>query len=265
MNKSKKNIVLKTDDLCIGYQSKKSVKVIQKNIDLSFEKGELIAVLGKNGVGKSTLLKTLSGAHKAISGDIKINDKKNTNFTDLELAKVLSLVLTENIPTSRLTVYELVALGRQPYTNWVDTLTEKDLNAIEKAFELTEIEHLKNNYFFELSDGQLQRVLIARAIAQDTDIVILDEPTNHLDIHHTYKILSLLKKLVKQTHKTIIFSTHEVNLAIKIADNFVLLTDNNLEYGSASELIHKKSFHKLFPEDVIYFDEELKQFIIKNI
>ncbi len=174
------------------------------------------------------------------------------------------MVLTERLPLSQLTVFELVALGRQPYTNWIDKLTQEHLKKILWAIEQTEITHLKDKRFYELSDGQLQRVLIARALAQDTEIIILDEPTAHLDIHHTFKVFSLLKKLVENTGKTIIISTHEVNIAIQLADEFILLSEKQLYTGTSQELITQNAFNELFPKELISFNKTLEQFVIKK-
>jgi len=258
------NHQISTKNLSIGYSSKKQTTVIQKDINITIEKGSLVVLLGKNGAGKSTLLRTLCGVQKPVEGDVFIYQKNINDYSNLELAKTLGLVLTEKLPESQLTVFELIALGRQPYTNWIDKLSDNDIQKIEEAIELTEIEEFKNRRFYELSDGQLQRVLIARAIAQDTEIIVLDEPTAHLDIHHTYKIFSLLKNLVDKTGKTILLSTHEVNLSMQLGDNFILLNDNELHTGTASELIPKKAFHNLFPKDLIAFNTTLQQFVIKQ-
>lgn len=265
MEASKKHIVLKTDNLTIGYQQKKKTKVIASNINISIEKGSFVALLGKNGIGKSTLLRTLSKVQEPLEGTININKKNISEYTNQELATKLGLVLTERLPISQLTVFELIALGRQPYTNWIDTLSKKDVEKVNEAISLTEIEHLKNNRFHELSDGQLQRVLIARALAQDTDIIILDEPTAHLDIHHTFKVFSLLKNLVKTTKKTILISTHEVNLAMRLADEFILLTEKEIHNGNTDDLIAKNAFSSLFPKELITFNKDTKQFIINQI
>ncbi|WP_100211507.1 ABC transporter ATP-binding protein [Tenacibaculum maritimum] len=256
--------ILHTTQLSIGYRSKKKEQTIVSNINVSFKKGTFIALLGKNGIGKSTLLRTLANVQAPLKGSIYLNNQAISTYTPQQLATCMSLVLTEHLPESQLTVFELVALGRQPYTNWIDQLTKEDVLKIYWAIEQTEITHLKNKRFYELSDGQLQRVLIARALAQDTEIIILDEPTAHLDIHHTFNVFSLLKKLIKTTQKTIIISTHEVNLAIQLADEFVLLTENNVFNGNADTLIAQNVFDELFPKELIAFNKTLKQFMIQK-
>lgn len=264
MNNSKKHIVLETKNLTIGYQQKKSKKIIAENLNLAIEKGKFIALLGKNGIGKSTLLRTISKVQEQLSGDVFLNDKNLKEYTNKELATNLSLVLTERLPESQLTVFELIALGRQPYTNWVDTLSENDIEKINLAIQLTEVEHLKENRFYELSDGQLQRVLIARALAQDTDIIILDEPTAHLDMHHTYKIFQLLKNLVETTQKTIIISTHQINLAIEIVDELIIMNSDEVFSGKTEDLIEQNKFENLFPKEILSFNKRLRQFTISK-
>jgi iron complex transport system ATP-binding protein len=258
------NIVLKTENLTIGYQSKKAQTIVASNIDIAIEKGKLITILGKNGIGKSTLLRTISKVQEPLNGSVFINKKNIKNYTNKELSSALSLVLTERLPESQITVFELVALGRQPYTNWIDKLSDLDLEKIYWAIEQTEIQHLKEKFFYELSDGQLQRVLIARALAQDTDIIILDEPTAHLDLHHTIKIFSLLKKLVDETSKTILMSSHEVNLCIQFANEIILFTDDKVHIGTPDQLIKQDAFDDLFPKDIVKFNRKLQQFIINK-
>jgi iron complex transport system ATP-binding protein len=231
---------------------------------LSIEKGKLVTVLGKNGIGKSTLLRTIAKVQAPLNGTIFIKNKNLESYSHQELATSLSMVLTERLPESQLTVFELVALGRQPYTNWIDKLSDADLEKINWAINETEIYHLKNKRFYELSDGQLQRVLNARALAQDTEIIILDEPTAHLDLHHTIKIFSLLKNLTKKTLKTIIMSSHEVNLSIKFADKIILFTDTEIFTGSPDLLIKNNSFDNLFPKEIVTFNRNLEQFIINK-
>lgn len=259
-----KKHILETKSLAVGYQQNKSVAIIQQDINLQLLAGEFVTILGKNGIGKSTLLRTLTKVQEPISGDVFLQQKKIQSYSLKELSMTISLVLTEKLPESQLTVFELVALGRQPYTNWIGKLQENDIERITSALKLTETDDLAQKHFHELSDGQLQRVLIARALAQDTKIIMLDEPTAHLDMHHTIKIFQLLKKLSKETKKTIIITTHEVNLAINAADQLILLTENNVISGTKDELIASDSFNALFPSDIVNFNTSLEQFIIKK-
>ena len=224
MSKETNQIALEVQNLSIGYVSKKGTYIVSKNISFQIDKGSFVALLGKNGAGKSTLLRTICGVQNKIEGEVLINSRNSLEINYQDLAKQISIVLTERLPESQLTVFELVALGRQPYTNWIDNLTQNDTDKILWALELTDTLILKDKKFYELSDGQLQRVLIARALAQDTEIIILDEPTAHLDIHHTIKIFTLLKELVGKTQKTILISSHEVNLSLQLADSLLLMT-----------------------------------------
>jgi len=264
LDTSKKHIVLETKNLTIGYQQKKAEKVIASDLNLAIEKGTFIALLGENGIGKSTLLRTISKVQNQLSGAVFLNDKNLKEYNNKELATNLSLVLTERLPESQLTVFELIALGRQPYTNWVDALSEYDIEKINTAIKLTEVAHLKDNRFYELSDGQLQRVLIARALAQDTDVIILDEPTAHLDMHHTYKIFQLLKNLVETTQKTIIISTHQINLAIEIVDELIVMTKDAVFSGKTENLIEQNKLDNLFPKEILSFNKRLGQFTISK-
>lgn len=264
MKKNKENIIIETKNLTIGYQEKNSQNIIASDINLSLEKGKLVSILGKNGIGKSTFLRTISKVQKPLSGSIYLKNKNIKSYKNNTLATILSLVLTERLPESQLNVFDIIALGRQPYTNWIDKLSEKDINIIKWAIEITEIESLKEKKFYELSDGQLQRVLIARALAQDTEIIILDEPTAHLDLHSTIKIINLLKNLVKQTNKTIIMSSHEVNLAIQLSDEIILFKDDKILANTPKKLIDENAFDDLFSDDIISFDKKLNQFIIKR-
>lgn len=264
LNKLEANIVLYTKDLSIGYSQKKQQKIIANDINLAIQKGRFVALLGKNGIGKSTLLRTLSKVQKPLGGSIELNQKSLIKYADKELATLLSLVLTERLPESQLTVIELVALGRQPYTNWIDKLSKTDLKKIIWAMEQTEVAHLKDHRFYELSDGQLQRVLIARALAQDTEIIILDEPTAHLDMHHTFKVFNLLKRLVDNTNKTIIISTHQVNLALELADELILMNEESVQSGTTEKLIEENILSTLFPKEIINFNKTLRQFSINK-
>ncbi|WP_372793519.1 ABC transporter ATP-binding protein [Lutibacter sp.] len=256
--------IIQVKNLNIGYTSKKEIKTIASNLNVNLDAGNLVCLLGKNGIGKSTLLRTLTKVQPSLKGDIFINSTKLETFSFTDFAKIVSLVLTEQLPDSSLTVFELVALGRQPYTNWIGYLTSEDLGIIQSAFEKTNTKHLMNSKCSELSDGQLQKILIARALAQNTPIIVLDEPTAHLDLHHTINTFSLLKNLASDFQKTIIVSTHEINLALQLADELWLMTPTDFISGKTETLISNNNVSQLFESDLITFNKTLKQFIINH-
>jgi iron complex transport system ATP-binding protein len=255
-------IILHASNLSIGYIHKKEKSIIASGIDLSLEKGKLIALIGANGIGKSTLLRTITGIQKPISGTVLLNEKSILELDSLTLAQNLSVVLTEKLPPSNLTVWELIALGRQPYTNWIGTLTDNDIAKVNEAIELTQISHLITKRHYEISDGQLQIVLIARALAQDTPLIILDEPTTHLDLLHKVVLFKLLKKLTQETGKCILFSTHDIDMAIQLSDEMIIMTPENVVQDQPCNLIMKGSFNTLFKDEHIVFDSEKGKFII---
>jgi iron complex transport system ATP-binding protein len=264
MSEKEKHIILRTKDLAIGYAAKTAKTVVASNINIELKQGELVGLIGANGVGKSTLLRTLTNVQNGLNGGVFINEKDIKNYNPLDLAKVMSLVLTEQITSKNLSVFELVALGRQPYTNWVGNLSENDIIVVNNALKHTNISNLKLKKCFELSDGQLQKVMISRALAQDTDLIILDEPTTHLDMYHKAYILKLLQRLAKETNKTILFSSHEIDLAIQLCDNLIVMTETDVISDSPCNLISKGTFNMLFPKDLIVFDEKTGSFRVKK-
>ena len=259
---SSNKTILSTSNLSIGYQSKKGNHIIAKNLNLTFEEGKLISLVGGNGIGKSTLLRTVTGIQKPLAGTVTLNEKDIHHHESLALAQNLSLVLTEKLPPSNLTVFELIALGRQPYTNWLGKLSAEDLEQINQAIALTHIEHLLDKKHHEISDGQLQIVLIARALAQDTPLIILDEPTTHLDLFHKVSVFKLLKKLSQETNKCILFSTHDIDLAIQLSDEMIVMTESSVQQDDPCNLITKGVFNSLFKDSSITFDGEKGKFVI---
>ena len=257
-------IILQATKISIGYTSKKAKNIIASNIDLSLEKGKLITLIGANGIGKSTLLRTITGIRKTISGTVLLNGKNIHGLDSLTLAQKLSVVLTEKLPPSNLTVWELIALGRQPYTNWIGKLTDYDITKVNEAIELTQIGHLISKKHYEISDGQLQIVLIARALAQDTPLIILDEPTTHLDLLNKVVLFKLLKKLTQETGKCILFSTHDIDMAIQLSDEMIIMTPENVIQDQPCNLILKGSFNTLFQDEHIVFDSQKGKFIING-
>jgi iron complex transport system ATP-binding protein len=264
MNEESNYIILKTKQLSIGYKTKKVETVIASNINFELQKGQLIGLVGANGIGKSTLLRTLINVQPALSGAIVLNGKDLKSTSNLELAKQLSIVLTEPLSSKNLSVYELVSLGRHPYTNWIGNLSSEDLVIINDALALVNLSELKDKKCYELSDGQLQKVMIARALAQDTDLIVLDEPTTHLDMYHKAYILKLLQRLTKETGKTILFSSHEIDLAIQLSDSMIVMKENEIICDQPCNLISQGVFDSLFPKDLISFDNSTGSFRVKK-
>jgi iron complex transport system ATP-binding protein len=259
-----KNNILSASNISIGYSNKKETTVVASQVTVSLEKGKLTALIGANGIGKSTLLRTLIGIQSPLSGKVFLKEKDIHSLDNLTLAQHLSVVLTDKLPQSNLTVFELIALGRQPYTNWIGKLTSADIAKVNEALELTQISHLAEQKHDEISDGQLQIVLIARALAQDTPLIILDEPTTHLDLLHKVTLLKLLKKLTQETGKSILFSTHDIDMAIQLSDEMIIMTPESVIQDQPCNLIMKGSFNTLFQDEHILFDAEKGKFVIKG-
>lgn len=250
--------VFKVENLTIGYKD----KTLFSDLNFELKTGILTSLLGSNGIGKSTLLKTISGLLDKKSGAIFIGNKNIDSFSAAEFSKTVSVVLTHENVNKDLTVYELVKLGRQPYTNWLDKLTEADENLINKTLEDCEIIDLKSRKLLQLSDGQLQRTFIARAVVQDTPFIFLDEPSTHLDLYHKVRLFKLLKKLCVVNKKCILFSTHDLDLALQLSDEIMLLKENRFYHNTTTNLINKGVFDRFFDTDDIVFDKERKQFLI---
>ena len=214
-----------TQSLTIGYTEGRTNKVLQENINLSLSSGEIISLMGQNGVGKTTFIKTLSGLHKGISGSVLHQDRLIDEFSKSALAKQISVVLTEKPFAAHLSVIELIALGRHPYSNWLGRLSTSDKQAIDVAMNQTNINYLARKKLYQLSDGQFQKVMIARALAQETDLIILDEPTAHLDLSNKIEIMLLLKSIAGNG-KGVLIATHDLQVSLQLSDRLWLFNFN---------------------------------------
>lgn len=250
--------------MSVGYTSRRKNTAVANDISFGLTKGELVAIVGINGIGKSTLLRTLGRVQPKLSGSVLIKNKPIETLKSDELATMVSVVLTEPIASKNLTVFQLVSLGRHPYTNWIGTLSADDLSKILKAIKILELEPLQNTKCYELSDGQLQKVMIAKALAQDTEIILLDEPTTHLDLYHKVHILKLLQRIAHDTKKVVLYTTHEIDLAIQLCDKIFIMNGDTNNFGAPCELIECKSFEDLFPKDTITFNPETGSFKINK-
>ncbi len=253
--------ILTTENLEIGFRQKSNVS-IASGVNIHFEKEKLYSVIGANGAGKSTLLRTLTGLQKSLSGKIFIDGIALEKISDIERAKKIAVVLTEKINAANLNVYELIALGRQPYTNWLGKLSAEDNLAVEVALGQTNTENLKHKICAELSDGQLQKVMIARAIAQNSEIIILDEPTTHLDIAHKFEVFQLLKNIAKNG-KCVILSTHDIELALELSNEIVLVNNGKVKQFETAELLNSGILSEIFQDKGIIFDSLQRKFVYR--
>ncbi|MGJ8684320.1 MAG: ABC transporter ATP-binding protein [Nonlabens sp.] len=220
---------------------------------LACAKGKFITLIGANGSGKSTLLRAISSNQHIIKGKVHINNVNSHNINSLEKSKLLSVVLTTREFSQFLTIEEILYLSRAPYTNFIGKLTPADLDFVDGIMEDFGIIEMRKRRLSTLSDGQLQRVLIARALVQDTPYILMDEPTSHLDVHHKAEILLKLRDYCHQHNKCIIFSSHELSIALSLADEVIAIHDLKLTFQSKEDFIASSILEKMFPSPLLDF------------
>ena len=236
-DKMNSNISVTLNDLSIGYRNKQGTRVVAEHLTANIHQGCLTCLLGENGVGKSTLLKTLSAFQPQLGGSICIQGRELGQYTERELARTIGIVLTEKPDVQQMTAMELVEMGRAPYTGFWGRLNDDDRRACEEAMALISIGHLKNRMIETLSDGERQKVMIAKTLAQQTSIIYLDEPTAFLDYPSKVDMLLLLSRISRETQKTVFLSTHDLELALQVADEIWLMTrSNGIQIGTPQEL-----------------------------
>jgi iron complex transport system ATP-binding protein len=248
--------ILSINSLEIGYSSGNTNKVLLPPLTACAKTGELIAVIGRNGIGKSTLLRTLTGLQKPLGGNICYEGRNIGEYTRMELALKVGYISTEIVRVSNMSVYDLVALGRFPYTNWFGKIGTADHERILDAISKTAMDSFCAKFVSELSDGERQKAMIARILAQDTGIMVMDEPTAFLDISAKYEILHLLHNLSEESNKTIIFSTHDLQMAISQSDKIWLILDDKLIEGAPEDLMISGAFDNLFSSTNVSFNTE---------
>jgi iron complex transport system ATP-binding protein len=234
--------LLQINNLKVGYRNVTKETVLFENLNLSLKADELVCFMGPNGSGKSTLIKTLANLTPALSIDSHREGQRIMKVNP----KDISVVLTDRINALNMTVRELIAYGRYPYLNWSARLNPKDEKIIDEVIDKTHLASLENKNINELSDGQLQMVMIARALAQDTPVILLDEPTAHLDLNNRVEIMRMLKKLTREMNKAILVSTHELDLALQTADVLWLADGKNIRTGIPEDLVLDGSMDRVF-------------------
>jgi iron complex transport system ATP-binding protein len=255
--------MIDTTDLTIGYRQGHQTKTIQTRLNLHAGQGTFVALLGPNGCGKSTLIRTLGGLLPTVSGIITHGGSDLETLTLKERATRFSLVLTDAVQVKYMSVYQLVSMGRHPYTTYYGQLSDSDKQFVQQALEAVHMADFAERPFLELSDGERQRVMIAKALAQQTPVILLDEPTTYLDLPNRIETMMLLKQLTVDAGKTILVSTHEIDLAIRLADHVWLLNKSGLaEMGTPNELIHRGVIQSTFASKSFGFEPETGRVII---
>lgn len=257
MAENQQHIILQGKGLTLGYFHRKARKEVLDGLDFQLFQGELTCLLGPNGVGKSTLIKAILGQIRPWKGEILLENQPIQNFGTEELAKRIAVVLTDPVFPGNMTVGQLVALGRTPHTGWSGRLSEKDREIVEQALSDTKINYLRDERLSEISDGQRQKAMIARALAQDGQLMILDEPTAHLDLVNRLEIMQLLREIAARKEKSILVVTHDLDIAIETADRFWLMNCGTpVVSGKPEDLIISGEINHLLPGEKYKFSLE---------
>jgi iron complex transport system ATP-binding protein len=252
---------LRTIDLAVGYRGRHAPIVVLEGLNLSVEAGELVCLLGPNGTGKSTLLRTIARIQPTLSGCVQIGGVAAGELSRMELARKLGIVLTERAMVGALSAYRLVELGRYPHLDWYGRLSQRDHDVVKQAIRAVRAEHLASRDSSSLSDGERQRFMIARALAQEPSILLLDEPTAFLDVPSRVQVMGLLRRLARDENLAIVVSTHDLELALRMADTLWLVSPGGkLHTGTPEDIILDGSLAEVFQAENIRFQPEERAF-----
>lgn len=252
------NALLRTEDVSVGYGGVPLIKAV----DLELQRGEICSLIGSNGSGKSTLLRTLAGLQRPLSGNIQLDGRSLLQLSSMERARLLSVVLTEKPLVGSLDVRTLVSLGRHPWTGNLGRLGAEDHTRVNEALVRTGTLDLAERAWSDLSDGEGQKVLIARAVAQDTPVLLLDEPTAFLDVVNRVAIMRLLRTIAHSLNRTVLLSTHDLATALQLCDRILLVHDGVLWAGSSAEALDSGVLHKAFAAEGMHFDPATASLIV---
>jgi iron complex transport system ATP-binding protein len=253
--------VLRTEQLSIGYAE----KTVARDLNVGLIPGEVVCLIGPNGAGKSTLLRSISGLQAPLGGEVFYRHRRLDELEPHELARHVSIVTTERVNLGMFTGWGLVSLGRYPYTGWRGSLKDEDRRIVEEAIDAVRASELADRNMGELSDGEKQKLMIARALAQATDVVILDEPTAYLDLPRRVEVMGLLKRLSREQRKGVLLSTHDLDLAIRTSDRLWLLgADGVIEAGAPEDCILSGSLERIFSAESLCFDKRHGSFHIER-
>ena len=251
--------MIRFQSLSLGYGS----RILIDSLSATVKSGELTALVGRNGTGKSTLLRAITGLGERIGGDILLGDKPIDSLSTAELATMVAFVTTDKVRIANLRCRDVVALGRAPYTNWIGRMQEQDEEIVMRSMELVGMSDYADKTMDRMSDGECQRIMIARALAQQTPIILLDEPTAFLDMPNRYELCTLLQRLAHEEQKCILFSTHELDIALALCDSIALISPPQLHLLPTEEMVKSGYIEKLFTSGIVNFDPATRSVSIK--
>lgn len=251
--------MIRFENLTLGYGS----RILIENLSAEVRRGELTALVGRNGTGKSTLLRAIIGLGERLSGDILLAGNSIGTLSDAERASTIAFVTTDKVRIANLRCRDVVALGRAPYTNWIGRMQEQDEQIVMRAMEAVGMSDYADKTMDRMSDGECQRIMIARALAQQTPIILLDEPTAFLDMPNRYELCTLLRKLAHEENKCILFSTHELDIALALCDSIALIAPPQLHLLPTSEMVASGHIERLFTSGIVDFDPATRSVSIK--
>ena len=242
--------MIRFENLTLGYGDRTLIESLTGNIP----RGQLTALVGRNGTGKSTLLRAIATLGEKKNGEILIDETPIEQLSPIQMARLISLVTTDKVRITNLRCRDVVALGRAPYTNWIGRMQEQDNQIVEQALSSVGMSDYADKTMDRMSDGECQRIMIARALAQQTPIILLDEPTAFLDMPNRYELCSLLSRLAHQEQKCILFSTHELDIALSLCDSIALISPPKLHILPTEEMIRSGYIERLFTTGIVEFD-----------
>ena len=251
--------MIRFQSLSLGYGS----RILIDSLSATVKSGELTALVGRNGTGKSTLLRAITGLGERKGGDILLGDKSIDSLSTAELATMVAFVTTDKVRIANLRCRDVVALGRAPYTNWIGRMQEQDEETVMRSMELVGMSDYADKTMDRMSDGECQRIMIARALAQQTPIILLDEPTAFLDMPNRYELCTLLQRLAHEEQKCILFSTHELDIALALCDSIALISPPQLHLLPTEEMVKSGYIEKLFTSGIVNFDPTTRSVSIK--
>lgn len=257
------NAVLELRDLYIGYSDDANRRIVAQTLNAVLPRGVLTCLIGANGVGKSTLMRTMAAFQPPLKGTVYVEGRSIVEYSPKELSERIGVVLTEKTALADLTIEEVVGLGRVPYTNFWGSLTKRDQEVVDEAIALVGLEALRYRKIHQVSDGERQKAMIAKALAQQTPLIFLDEPTAFLDYPSKIAMMQLLRRLAREQGKLIVLSTHDLEIAFQTADRLWLLQQSGLQTGTLDELSENGAISAFLNSEELYYDVEARRIVLK--